>query len=161
MLIQSLIALFENTAASECLIHTNMYWYCNKWASCGQLDYSIKVTVATCLELLKVDGRCKLVQCFILITFLWLSAFICHDSGATVLAYAPKHQLLISGGRKGFTCVIDLRLKQQQQLLQSHDSPVKAIAVDPTEEYFVTGSAEGNIKVLIKGREQRCYVHSE
>ncbi|KAJ7426748.1 DmX-like protein 1 [Willisornis vidua] len=74
-------------------------------------------------------------------------AFICHDSGATVLAYAPKHQLLISGGRKGFTCVIDLRQKQQQQLLQSHDSPVKAIAVDPTEEYFVTGSAEGNIKV--------------
>uniref|UniRef100_H1A4L6 Dmx like 1 n=1 Tax=Taeniopygia guttata TaxID=59729 RepID=H1A4L6_TAEGU len=74
-------------------------------------------------------------------------AFICHDSGATVLAYAPKHELLISGGRKGFTCIIDLRLKQQQQLLQSHDSPVKAIAVDPTEEYFVTGSAEGNIKV--------------
>ncbi|NXS53467.1 DMXL1 protein, partial [Brachypteracias leptosomus] len=69
-------------------------------------------------------------------------AFICHDSGATVLAYAPKHQLLISGGRKGFTCIIDLRQKQQQQLLQSHDSPVKAIAVDPTEEYFVTGSAE-------------------
>ncbi|KAM9251077.1 dmX-like protein 1 isoform 4-T4 [Cariama cristata] len=74
-------------------------------------------------------------------------AFVCHDSGATVLAYAPKHQLLISGGRKGFTCIIDLRQKQQQQLLQSHDSPVKAIAVDPTEEYFVTGSAEGNIKV--------------
>ncbi|NXF09656.1 DMXL1 protein, partial [Smithornis capensis] len=74
-------------------------------------------------------------------------AFVCHDSGATVLAYAPKHQLLISGGRKGLTCIIDLRQKQQQQLLQSHDSPVKAIAVDPTEEYFVTGSAEGNIKV--------------
>ncbi|XP_042685336.1 dmX-like protein 1 isoform X2 [Centrocercus urophasianus] len=74
-------------------------------------------------------------------------AFVCHDSGATVLAYAPKHQLLISGGRKGFTCIIDLRQKQQQQLLQSHDSQVKAIAVDPTEEYFVTGSAEGNIKV--------------
>ncbi|XP_061874967.1 dmX-like protein 1 isoform X5 [Colius striatus] len=74
-------------------------------------------------------------------------AFACHDSGATVLAYAPKHQLLISGGRKGFTCIIDLHQKQQQQLLQSHDSPVKAIAVDPTEEYFVTGSAEGNIKV--------------
>jgi len=70
-----------------------------------------------------------------------------------VLAYAPKHQLLISGGRKGFTCIIDLRQKQQQQLLQSHDSPVKAIAVGPTEEYFVTGSAEGNIKVLMRGKE--------
>ncbi|XP_062985562.1 dmX-like protein 1 isoform X1 [Elgaria multicarinata webbii] len=74
-------------------------------------------------------------------------AFTCHDTGATVLAYAPKHQLLISGGRKGYTCLIDLRQKQQQQFFQSHDSPVKAIAVDPTEEYFVTGSAEGNIKV--------------
>ncbi|XP_037365371.1 dmX-like protein 1 isoform X2 [Talpa occidentalis] len=74
-------------------------------------------------------------------------AFICHDSGATVLAYAPKHQLLISGGRKGFTCAFDLRQRQQRQLFQSHDSPVKAIAIDPTEEYFVTGSAEGNIKI--------------
>ncbi|XP_048359644.1 dmX-like protein 1 isoform X1 [Sphaerodactylus townsendi] len=74
-------------------------------------------------------------------------AFICHDTGATVLAYASKHQLLISGGKKGYTCIIDLRQKQQRQLFQSHDSPVKAIAVDPTEDYFVTGSAEGNIKV--------------
>uniref|UniRef100_A0A670JBT7 Dmx like 1 n=1 Tax=Podarcis muralis TaxID=64176 RepID=A0A670JBT7_PODMU len=74
-------------------------------------------------------------------------AFTCHDTGATVLAYAPKHQLLISGGRKGYTCLIDLRQKQQRQFFQSHDSPIKAIAVDPTEEYFVTGSAEGNIKV--------------
>lgn len=75
---------------------------------------------------------------------------MCHDSGATVLAYAPKHQLLISCGRKGFTCVFDLQQRQQRQLFQSHDSPVKAIAIDPTEEYFVTGSAEGNIKVNAK-----------
>ncbi|XP_033037362.1 dmX-like protein 1 isoform X1 [Trachypithecus francoisi] len=74
-------------------------------------------------------------------------AFTCHDNGATVLAYAPKHQLLISGGRKGFTYAFDLCQRQQRQLFQSHDSPVKAIAVDPTEEYFVTGSAEGNIKI--------------
>ncbi|XP_045427822.1 dmX-like protein 1 isoform X12 [Pipistrellus kuhlii] len=74
-------------------------------------------------------------------------AFICHDSGATVLAYAPKHQLLISCGRKGFTCVFDLQQRQQRQLFQSHDSPVKAVAIDPTEEYFVTGSAEGSIKI--------------
>ncbi|XP_066130244.1 LOW QUALITY PROTEIN: dmX-like protein 1 [Saccopteryx bilineata] len=74
-------------------------------------------------------------------------AFMCHDSGATVLAYAPKHQLLISCGRKGFTYVFDLQQRKQRQLFQSHDSPVKAIAIDPTEEYFVTGSAEGNIKI--------------
>ncbi|XP_038625852.1 dmX-like protein 1 isoform X1 [Tachyglossus aculeatus] len=74
-------------------------------------------------------------------------AFTCHDNGATVLAYAPKHQLLLSGGRKGFTCMFDLQQRQQRQFFQSHDSPVKAIAVDPTEDYFVTGSAEGNIKI--------------
>ncbi|KAM9329747.1 LOW QUALITY PROTEIN: dmX-like protein 1 [Gastrophryne carolinensis] len=74
-------------------------------------------------------------------------AFTCHDSGATVIAYAPKNQLLISGGRKGFTCLYDLRQRQQRHVFQSHDSAVKAIAVDTTEEYFVTGSAEGNIKV--------------
>ncbi|KAM5192027.1 dmX-like protein 1 [Mantella aurantiaca] len=74
-------------------------------------------------------------------------AFTCHDSGATVIAYAPKSQLLISGGRKGFTCLFDLRQRQQRHVFQSHDSAVKAIAVDTTEEYFITGSAEGNIKV--------------
>ncbi|XP_041105290.1 dmX-like protein 1 isoform X1 [Polyodon spathula] len=74
-------------------------------------------------------------------------AFICHDSGATVLTYAPKHQLLISGGRKGFVCVFELHQRQQRQTFQAHDSPVKAVAVDPTEEYFITGSAEGSMKV--------------
>lgn len=76
-------------------------------------------------------------------------AFICHDSGATVLTYAPKHQLLISGGRKGFICVFDLHQRQQRQIFQAHDSPVKAVAVDPTEEYFITGSAEGSMKVRL------------
>ncbi|PIO32579.1 hypothetical protein AB205_0155050 [Aquarana catesbeiana] len=76
-----------------------------------------------------------------------ITAFTCHDSGATVVAYAPKNQLLISGGRKGFTCLFDLRQRQQRHVFQSHDSAVKAIAIDTTEEYFITGSAEGNIKI--------------
>ncbi|OCU02216.1 dmX-like protein 1 isoform X4 [Xenopus laevis] len=76
-----------------------------------------------------------------------IHAFMCHDSGATVIAYAPKQQLLISGGRKGFTSLFDLRQRVQKHHFQSHDSAVKAIAVDTTEEYFITGSAEGNIKV--------------
>lgn len=66
-----------------------------------------------------------------------------------MVAYAPKNQLLISGGRKGFTCLFDLRQRQQRHVFQSHDSAVKAIAIDPTEEYFITGSAEGNIKVSV------------
>ncbi|XP_012992337.3 dmX-like protein 1 isoform X2 [Esox lucius] len=74
-------------------------------------------------------------------------AFSCHESGATVLSLAPKQQLLITGGRKGWISVLELPHKQQRQSFQAHDSPVKALAVDPTEDCFISGSAEGNIKV--------------
>ncbi|KAM6980292.1 dmX-like protein 2 isoform 2-T2 [Aplochiton taeniatus] len=74
-------------------------------------------------------------------------AFPCHENGATVLQYAPKQQLLISGGRKGFVCVFDIRQRQLLHTFQAHDSAVKALALDSSEDFFVTGSAEGNMKV--------------
>ncbi|XP_053318196.1 dmX-like protein 2 [Spea bombifrons] len=74
-------------------------------------------------------------------------AFNCHDNGATVLQYAPKQQLLITGGRKGCICIFDIRQRQMIHTFQAHDSAVKALALDTSEDYFVTGSAEGNMKV--------------
>ncbi|KAM9858347.1 dmX-like protein 1 [Aulostomus maculatus] len=74
-------------------------------------------------------------------------AFCCHDSGATVLLMASRQQLLVTGGRKGWISVLELPHKHQRQSFQAHDSPVKALAVDPTEDCFISGSAEGNIKV--------------
>ncbi|XP_075431786.1 dmX-like protein 2 isoform X3 [Ascaphus truei] len=74
-------------------------------------------------------------------------AFTCHDNGGTVLQYAPKQQLLITGGRKGSICIFDVRQRQSLHTFQAHDSAVKALALDSSEEYFVTGSAEGNMKV--------------
>ncbi|XP_063044678.1 dmX-like protein 2 [Engraulis encrasicolus] len=74
-------------------------------------------------------------------------AFNCHDNGATVLQYAPKQQLIISGGRKGFVCIFDIRQRQLLHTFQAHDSAIKALAMDATEDFFVTGSAEGNMKV--------------
>ncbi|XP_009468418.1 PREDICTED: dmX-like protein 2 isoform X3 [Nipponia nippon] len=76
-----------------------------------------------------------------------IHAFTCHDHGATVLQYAPKHQLLVSGGRKGYICIFDIRQRQILYTFQAHESAVKALALDPSEDYFVTGSAEGNMKV--------------
>uniref|UniRef100_A0A8V5HIJ9 Uncharacterized protein n=1 Tax=Melopsittacus undulatus TaxID=13146 RepID=A0A8V5HIJ9_MELUD len=76
-----------------------------------------------------------------------IHAFTCHDHGATVLQYAPKHQLLISGGRKGYICIFDIRQRQMLYTFHAHESAVKALALDPSEDYFVTGSAEGNMKV--------------
>nr|XP_020461424.1 dmX-like protein 2 isoform X3 [Monopterus albus] len=74
-------------------------------------------------------------------------AFPCHENGATVLQYAPKQQLLITGGRKGFVCVFDIRQRQLLHTFQAHDSAIKALALDAFEDFFVTGSAEGNVKV--------------
>lgn len=79
--------------------------------------------------------------------FLTHSAFSCHENGATVLQYAPKQQLLITGGRKGFVCVFDIRQRQLLHTFQAHDSAIKALALDAFEDFFVTGSAEGNMKV--------------
>uniref|UniRef100_A0A673U0U4 Dmx like 2 n=1 Tax=Suricata suricatta TaxID=37032 RepID=A0A673U0U4_SURSU len=76
-----------------------------------------------------------------------IHGFTCHDHGATVLQYAPKQQLLISGGRKGYVCIFDIRQRQLLHTFQAHDSAIKALALAPCEEYFTTGSAEGNIKV--------------
>ncbi|XP_072326719.1 dmX-like protein 2 isoform X4 [Scyliorhinus torazame] len=73
--------------------------------------------------------------------------FVCHDNGATVLQYAPKQQLLISGGRKGFVCIFDIRQRQLLHTFQAHDSAIKALALDSSEDYFTTGSSEGNMKV--------------
>ena len=76
------------------------------------------------------------------------TAFPCHENGATVLQYASKQQLLITGGRKGFVCVFDIRQRQLLHTFQAHDSAIKALALDAFEDFFVTGSAEGNMKVL-------------
>ncbi|XP_036399106.1 dmX-like protein 2 isoform X4 [Megalops cyprinoides] len=74
-------------------------------------------------------------------------AFPCHENGATVLQYAPKQQLIITGGRKGFICIFDIRQRQLLNTFQAHDSAIKALALDSSEDFFVTGSAEGNMKV--------------
>ncbi|XP_071611366.1 dmX-like protein 2 [Heliangelus exortis] len=76
-----------------------------------------------------------------------IHAFTCHDHGATVLQYAPKHQLLISGGRKGHVCIFDIRQRQTLYTFQAHESAIEALAVDHSEDYFVTGSAAGSMKV--------------
>ncbi|XP_065362975.1 dmX-like protein 2 [Calliphora vicina] len=76
-----------------------------------------------------------------------VSAFTCHDQGASCFGFAPQHQLLISCGKKGDICVFDMRQRTLKHRLQGHDSCIKCISIDPHEEFFATGSIEGDIKV--------------
>ncbi|XP_063931709.1 dmX-like protein 2 isoform X3 [Zophobas morio] len=74
-------------------------------------------------------------------------AFTCHDQGASSLVFAPQHQLLISAGKRGDVCLVDVRSKTVRHKFTAHESAVKCIAIDPHEEYFATGSADGDIKI--------------
>nr|CAD7199839.1 unnamed protein product [Timema douglasi] len=75
------------------------------------------------------------------------ASFSCHDQGASSVVYAPQHQLLISAGKKGDVCLLDVRQRQVRHRFVAHESPVKCLAIDPAEEFFVTGAADGDIKV--------------
>ncbi|XP_052281684.1 dmX-like protein 2 isoform X4 [Dreissena polymorpha] len=76
-----------------------------------------------------------------------VQAFTCHEHGSHALVYAPNHQLVISGGTKGEVCIFDIRQRQMRHTFLAHDSMIRCITIDPEEEYFVTGSADGDIKV--------------
>ena len=101
-------------------------------------------------------------------------AFVCHESGGTSLLYASQHQLLISAGRKGVVCLWDLRQRTLRHKFSAHESSIAvkwyaytlviivfvyyllylyylfqySMALDPNEEFFATGSADGDIKVI-------------
>ncbi|XP_058802358.1 dmX-like protein 2 isoform X2 [Phymastichus coffea] len=76
-----------------------------------------------------------------------VQGFTCHDQGASALILAPQHQLLISGGKKGYINIFDVRQRQQRNRFQAHDSAIKCLALDPQEEFFVSGAGDGDIKV--------------
>ena len=43
--------------------------------------------------------------------------------------------------------IFDIRQRQMRHTFQASESPIRCLAIDPEEEYFVTGSADGDIKV--------------
>merc|ERR1711994_447802 len=79
-----------------------------------------------------------------------VTAFNCHDAGAACLAHATQHQLLLSAGKKGLVCLWDLRQGRLLHTFRAHEHAVKCIAMDSNETMFVTGSADGDIKVHLK-----------
>ena len=78
-----------------------------------------------------------------------VTSFACHEQhGSSVIVFAPLNQLLLTGGRKCEVYVFDMRQRTQRHKFQAHESAVKCMTLDPGEEFFVTGSADGDIKVM-------------
>ena len=44
--------------------------------------------------------------------------------------------------------IFDLRQRQLRHTFLAHDAPVKSIVVDENEEFFISGSEDGDIKVI-------------
>lgn len=74
-------------------------------------------------------------------------SFNCHENGGSAVLYSKQNQLLITAGKKGYVYIFDIRQNQTMHNFQAHDSAIKCMALDPVEEFFITGAADGDIKV--------------
>lgn len=76
-----------------------------------------------------------------------IASFSCHEHGSSAVVFAPQNQLLISTGKRGDVFIFDVRQRQVRHKFQAHETAIKCLALDPREEYYITGSADGDIKV--------------
>jgi hypothetical protein len=72
---------------------------------------------------------------------------ICQPDGATSLVYCPRWQLLLCGGKQGTISVIDVRQRKLITDLAAHPRNVKDLSVDPSQNFLISGSNEGNVKI--------------
>jgi len=75
-----------------------------------------------------------------------VASYPCHENGAASIVYSPRHQFLISGGKKGDIVIFDIRMQKEIHNIKAHTLNVKSLALDPSEDFFVSGSNEGNVK---------------
>ncbi len=92
-------------------------------------------------------GRIKLEKICLRLHHIHFQSFTCHESGASALAFAPRRQRIVSAGKRGAVAIWDVRAHRLAHTFKAHDHAVKCLAVDPAEEFFVTGSVAGDIKV--------------
>ena len=76
-----------------------------------------------------------------------VESYAFHDSGASALLFAPQRYQMVTAGKKGQVAVWDIRQHRQLHAFKAHDHPIKCLALDPNEDFFVTGSVDGDIKV--------------
>ncbi|CAB4063326.1 unnamed protein product [Lepeophtheirus salmonis] len=76
-----------------------------------------------------------------------VASFLFHDNGASSIAYVSSKQQLVTTGKRGEVAVWDLRQRKQIHFFKGHDHSIKCLTLDPNEDFFVTGSLDGDIKI--------------
>ena len=57
--------------------------------------------------------------------------------------------------------IFDLRKRQLRHTFLAHDAPVKSIVVDENEEFFISGSEDGDIKVTANLRSGALFFEAK
>ncbi|XP_060840547.1 dmX-like protein 2 isoform X2 [Rhopalosiphum padi] len=88
-----------------------------------------------------------------------VTAFVCHEQGSTCIGFAPQHQVIVTGGRKGDICIFDVRggSGSIKHRYLGHDSCLKCMTIDPHEQFYCTGAADGDIKIWNLSTHQLMY----
>lgn len=78
-----------------------------------------------------------------------VASYNAHDQAGgagTAIAYSSRHQFIISGGQRGQICVYDARQRKTITSIDAHTKSIKDIFLDPTQTFFATAGADGNVK---------------
>eukprot|EP01122_Echinamoeba_exundans_P017752 TRINITY_DN970_c0_g2_i1.p1 TRINITY_DN970_c0_g2~~TRINITY_DN970_c0_g2_i1.p1 ORF type:complete len:2340 (+),score=198.18 TRINITY_DN970_c0_g2_i1:69-7088(+) len=76
-----------------------------------------------------------------------VASFVCQPDGATAMVYSPRWQLLICGGKQGNLSILDVRQRKIVQELDGHTRAIKDLSIDPSQNWMISGSNEGNVKI--------------
>jgi len=76
-----------------------------------------------------------------------ICSYMGHEGGASSIQYSSRHQALISGGKKGDIIIFDIRQQRVMESVKAHTMNVKSLTLSPEEDFVVSGSNEGNVKV--------------
>ena len=77
-----------------------------------------------------------------------MTAWDSHAGGAHSIVYSPRHQLLVTGGKRGDIVAYDVRQRQSvAHFPTAHALNVKTLAVHPSESFIASASTDGSIKV--------------
>ena len=77
--------------------------------------------------------------------------------GATSLAYCPRNELLISGGKKGDITVHDIRQRTIVNTFQAHESAIRTLSINLENGSLISGGTDGDVKVRLSFLV--CFVH--
>ncbi|KAJ3213069.1 regulator of (H+)-ATPase in vacuolar membrane [Dinochytrium kinnereticum] len=69
------------------------------------------------------------------------------ESGAYSIVFSPRHNILLSGTKRGDIMVFDIRQQILRKSFHAHGNTVRTLAIDAENDCLISGSAGGDVKI--------------